>query len=102
MQKITTNHQEIQKWAANRGALPALIDHPDGKADRTGLRLNFPGTSDDELLPEKTKNQSTSWEQFFHLFDEQNLMFVYDTDPKATDPTQWYSFIKNESTIKTT
>jgi len=72
--KTTTDHDEIRRWAEERGGRPALAleqhDQP------LGLRIEFPEDrgKEDEL-------QLISWEEFFEKFDEDNLVFLYRDEP---------------------
>lgn len=75
-QKTTTDHEEIRRWAEERGGRPALAleqqDQP------LGLRIEFPedeeGGSDEAL-------RRISWDEFFQKFDEDNLVFLYRDEP---------------------
>jgi hypothetical protein len=72
--KTTTDHDEIRRWAEERGGRPALaVEQQD---QPLGLRIEFPEDRDqsDGLLP-------ISWEEFFRKFDEQNLVFLYRDEP---------------------
>jgi hypothetical protein len=72
--KSTTDHDEIRRWAEERGGRPALaVEQQD---QPLGLRIEFPEDRDqsDGLL-------LISWEEFFRKFDEQNLVFLYPDQP---------------------
>jgi hypothetical protein len=72
--KTTTDHDEIRRWAEERGGRPALaVEQQD---QPLGLRIEFPEDRDqsDGLL-------LISWEEFFRKFDEQNLVFLYRDEP---------------------
>jgi hypothetical protein len=72
--KSTTDHDEIRRWAEERGGRPALaVEQQD---QPLGLRIEFPEDRDqsDGLL-------LISWEEFFRKFDEQNLVFLYRDEP---------------------
>src|SRR3954467_6852757 len=87
MQKTTTDHKEIQQWAAAHEGKPAVIDHPEAEGDKIGIRIDFPGDSDERLLGDnETKN--VSWDEFFAIFEREGFAFVYDEDPTSDDPTQ--------------
>lgn len=68
--KTTTDHDEIRRWAEERGGRPALV--VEQQDEPLGLRIEFPEDRDqsDGLL-------LISWEEFFRKFDEQNLVFLY-------------------------
>jgi len=65
----TTDHQEIKEWVETRGGSPAVLE---GTHDEFGsgiLRIDF-GTGDESL-------EELSWEEFFRVFDANDLAFVY-------------------------
>ena len=47
------------------------------KNDPGLLRIDYPGFSGEETL------ERISWEEFFKKFDEANLAFIYEDDPKS-------------------
>ena len=71
--KITTDHDEIRKWAEERGGRPAVVRETQRKGDPGILRLAFPdapNADDDEL-------EEISWEEFFKKFDEAGLALLH-------------------------
>ncbi len=91
MEKTTGDHGEIQRWAEKRGGVPMIIDHPIARADKVGIRIDFPGEKHEVLMSE---TRAVSWDEFFKIFDEQRLLLSYQDDPKGDDPTEWYRFEK--------
>ncbi len=65
--KQTTDHEEIRRWAEQRGGRPAIVA---SDAGGFGLRIDFPEDEDEHL-------EQISWDEFFQRFDELNLVFVY-------------------------
>jgi len=66
---ITTDHEEIRRWAEERGAKPrACADGDDG--DPGILRLDFPGGATQDDL------EHIGWDEWFAKFDEQGLAAV--------------------------
>lgn len=63
--KVTTDHEEIRRWAEERGAHPAVVKGTEI------LRLDFPGFTGEGTL------EPISWEEFFRKFDERGLALVY-------------------------
>src|SRR5438105_2312306 len=60
--QTTTDHDEIRRWAEERGAKPACVRGTGGKNDVGMLRLDFPGyTGEDKLEP-------IQWEDWFEKF----------------------------------
>lgn len=91
MYTMTTNHEEIKKWAVENGARPAIIDQQQARGDTVGIRLNFPGKEDEELLS-VSQTRDISWDEFFRIFEEEDLTFLYTEDKQTSNPTDWYSF----------
>lgn len=71
---MTTDHEEIRRWAEERGAHPACVKGTGGKRDIGMLRLDFPGYSGAESL------QPITWDEFFDKFDERGLALVYQDE----------------------
>jgi ferritin-like metal-binding protein YciE len=69
--KVTTDHEEIRRWAEERGAKPARVKGTGGKGDPGVLRLDFPGYTGEDTL------EHISWEEFFDKFDKNKLAFIY-------------------------
>lgn len=68
---ITTDHDEIRRWAEERGAKPACVRGTGKKGDTGMIRLDFPGYSGSDSL------QEISWEEWFEKFDEQGLALLH-------------------------
>jgi len=77
--KITTDHDQIRKWAEERGGRPAVVRSTRRKGSVGILRLEFPDApnANDEALEE------ISWEEFFEKFDESDLALLYQERPRA-------------------
>jgi hypothetical protein len=71
LSKTTTNHDEIRRWAEERGGKPSHVKGTGGKNDPGILRIDFPGYSGEGKL------EPISWEEFFEKFDEQELALTY-------------------------
>jgi hypothetical protein len=72
--KVTTDHEEIRRWAEERGGKPAAVVGPQEENIAGGLRIDFPDYDSGEKLEE------ISWTEFFEKFDEQNLAFFYQEE----------------------
>jgi hypothetical protein len=77
--KTTTNHDEIRKWVEKRGGHPAVVAATEGKRGGGVLRIDYdePGGNDDVRLHRIT------WDEFFGIFDENNIAFLYDPDGES-------------------
>lgn len=60
-----------------RGGYPARVKATCDKNDPGLLRIDYPGFSGEETL------ERISWEEFFKKFDEANLAFIYEDDPRS-------------------
>jgi len=67
----TTDHEEIRRWAEQRGGKPATVTSTRSDDDAGIIRIDFPGYSGGSSLEEIT------WEEWFEKFDEQGLAFLY-------------------------
>jgi hypothetical protein len=67
--KTTTDHVSIRDWAEARDGHPAIV-----KTDGPGgiLRIDF-GEQEEGL-------EKISWPEFFRIFDENGLAFLYQDD----------------------
>lgn len=75
--KTTTNHDEIRRWAEERGGRPARVKGTGaGDGDPGVLRIDYEGFSGEENLEE------ISWEEFFDAFEANELAFLYQEETK--------------------
>ena len=71
--EITTDHEQIRKWAELRGGKPAAVKATHRGDDPGIIRLIFPdapNANDDSL-------EEISWDEFFRKFDEAELALLY-------------------------
>ena len=73
----TTNHEEIRRWAEERGGKPACVKGTGGGGDTGLLRIDFPGYTGADSL------QHISWDEWFEKFDEKNLALLYQETTKG-------------------
>src|SRR5438876_6415002 len=73
----TTDHKVIQQWVEARDGCPATVKSTHKKGDPGLLRVDFPGYSGEDTL------ECISWDEWFKGFDENNLAFLYEDDPKS-------------------
>jgi hypothetical protein len=91
LSKTTTDHNEIQHWAEDRGGKPACVRRTGSKEDAGVLRINFPGYSGDNSLQEIT------WEEFFQKFDQNNLALVFQEKTAAGEKSNFNKLVKRET-----
>jgi anaerobic selenocysteine-containing dehydrogenase len=89
--QTTTDHEEIRKWAEERGAKPACVRGTGGKHDVGMLRLDFPGyTGEDKLQP-------ISWDDWFEKFDERKLALVYQEETAEGERSNFNKLVSREN-----
>ena len=81
----TTDHDTIRKWAESRGGRPARV-----KTSGPGgiLRIDF-GEKDDNL-------EEIEWEEFFKVFDERKLAFLYQDESGSGGTSRFNKFVDRE------
>jgi hypothetical protein len=88
----TTDHKEIRKWIESRGGRPARVTstapgHEDDKNGSGGiLRVDF--QEPDESLEE------ISWDEFFDIFEEHKLAFLYQEDTSGGRKSRFAKFVR--------
>ena len=85
--KRTENHDEIRRWAEARKAKPAMVEGTEI------LRFDFEETdeSGDEAL------QEVSWEEFFEVFDDRDLEFLYQERTQGGKLSRFNKFVTRGS-----
>lgn len=91
LSKTTHDHDEIRKWAEERGGKPAHVKGTGGKNDPGLLRIDFPGYSGEGKL------ESISWDEFFKKFDEQNLALVYQEKTADGQKSNFNKLVSRET-----
>jgi hypothetical protein len=72
-ERILIDHDEIRRWAEERGAIPTRVKGTGGAKDVGILRLHFPEYSEDEENLEEI-----SWDEFFEEFDRKKLALLVE------------------------
>lgn len=84
---VTRSHDVIQAWAQARDARPATI--PTQQSEQDGrphvLRFLF-GDRDGERL------QELGWEEFFQVFDDRELVFLFQEQKSDGSPSNFFRF----------
>ena len=81
----TRDHDEIRKWVEAREGHPAKVD--------TGgeggiLRIDFK-EPDDKLT-------QIDWDEFFEIFDESELDFLYQEETASGEQSRFNKFVSRE------
>jgi hypothetical protein len=87
--KTTTDHDEIRRWAEERGGKPARVKGTEAGEDDAGiLRIDFPGGAGEEQL------EHISWDEWFQKFDEQGLAAVIQERKSDGDDSTFIKLVK--------
>lgn len=73
LSRTTRDHDEIQRWAESRGAVPAEVANTERGGEPGILRFEFPHAPNRN----DSKLKEISWDDFFEKFDENDLELVY-------------------------
>lgn len=88
----TTDHETIRGWVEARGGHPAQVRGSGADAQGPGsLRIDFPGYSGGESLLE------IDWEDFFREFDQGQLVFLYQEQTIAGQPSNFNEIVHRSS-----
>lgn len=90
--KRTTNHDTIKKWIEDRDGKPAKVKGTENTGKSVGLlRIDFPDYDDND------KNlEEISWDEFFNIFDENNLNFLYQEKTEDGKTSRFSKFINKD------
>ena len=83
--KTTTDHDEIRQWVRDRGGRPAVIRT---RGEGGILRIDF-GEADEKLEP-------IEWDEFFRIFDENHLAFLYPDEAGDGKDSRFNKFIERK------
>ncbi|KPH05862.1 hypothetical protein CO657_35560 (plasmid) [Rhizobium acidisoli] len=81
--ETTTDHKKIQTWAEKRDGKPAVI-RSGGKGGV--LRIDF-GEKEEEF-------DEIGWDEFFKIFDENKLAFLYQDKTKDGKTSRFNKFVE--------
>lgn len=88
---ITTNHDEIRRWAEQRGGKPAAVKGTAQGEDPGIIRIDFPGYSGGDNLKEIT------WDEFFEKFEDGNLALVYQEETAGGQRSNFNKLVSRDS-----
>ena len=89
-----TDHDEIRRWAEERGGQPACVRGTGGRGDVGMIRLDFPGFSGEHSL------QSISWDQWFDEFDTRNLALLVQDRIGSGELSNFNKLVKREASAR--
>jgi hypothetical protein len=91
LSRTTRDHEEIRRWAEERGGKPAHVKSTGSKEDIGILRIDFPGFSGEKSL------EPISWEDFFEKFDDRNLSLIYQEETAGGQRSNFNKLISAET-----
>lgn len=88
----TIDHEKIRAWAGERDGKPARAKNTGSAPNQAHnglLRLDF-GEPETSLEP-------ISWEEFFEIFDENELTFLYEEKTRDGNISRFFKFVRREN-----
>jgi hypothetical protein len=89
--KTTTDHDEIRRWAEERGGQPAEVERTEREGQTGIIRIDFPGYSGEGSL------KPISWDEWFQKFDESNLALVYQETTSRGQKSNFNKLVGRET-----
>ncbi|SES22300.1 hypothetical protein [Rhizobium sp. NFR03] len=83
--ETTTDHDTIRKWAEARKGRPSVI-----RTEGKGGVLRFDFGDKEEAFEE------VDWDEFFRIFDESKLAFLYQDKTKDGDTSRFNKFVARD------
>lgn len=90
--ETTVDHDTIRNWAESRGGRPSVIRTSGGKGRKKSggvLRLDF-GPKEENL-------EETTWDEFFEVFDQSGLAFLFQDKTADGKESRFSRFVKREA-----
>ncbi|MFP5439073.1 MAG: hypothetical protein ACLGH8_14935 [Bacteroidia bacterium] len=84
----TISHDTIRNWAKARGGKPAVLKDINGNPS-DHLHINFLGFAEGDV--------PISWEEFFAIFDQNDLEFIYCEQTSEGMESRFSKFIKRHN-----
>jgi hypothetical protein len=83
--QTTTQHEKIRSWVDARDGHPARVK---GAGDGGILRIDF-GEPEENL-------EEISWDDFFAIFDQNNLEFLYQDKTEGGKTSRFNKFVSRD------
>lgn len=92
--RILTDHDEIRRWAEERGAKPATVSATAGEEQVGIIRLDFPGYSGGNSLEE------IEWDEWFEKFDDSGLALIVQNETANGQKSNFNKLVSRENVEK--
>ena len=89
--RTTRDHDEIRRWAEERGGKPAHVKSTGASDDPGILRIDFPGYGGEGSL------EPITWDQWFDKFDERGLSLIYEEETAAGAKSNFNKIVSAET-----
>lgn len=86
--KRTHDHDIIRDWVEERGGVPSIVRASEDASGGGFLRIDF-GEQEEDL-------DEISWDQFFEIFERNNLDFVYQDESDDMEESLFFKFVTRE------
>jgi hypothetical protein len=89
--RALTDHNEVRRWAEERGAHPACVRGTGDNNDVGMIRLDFPGYSGEGKLEE------IFWDEWFDKFDESGLALLVQDETAGGQRSNFNKLVSRET-----
>ncbi len=89
--RVLTDHDEIRRWAEERGAKPSAVRRTHTDEDTGIIRLDFPGYSGADSLEE------IEWDEWFDDFEDRNLALVVQGETANGQTSNFNKLVSRDS-----
>ena len=89
--KVTTDHNQIRRWVAERGGWAARVKGTDENGKGGVLRIDYLGFSGEDTL------ERINWEEFFETFEKNKLAFLYQDKLESGETSRFSKLIDRDS-----
>lgn len=86
--RITTDRNEIKKWAEARGGRPAIVADTGNKSGDGVVRIKF---------AEENNLKTTSWDDFFETFENNNLAMLFQEETSEGETSRFHKIVSKDS-----
>ena len=87
--KMTTERSKIQQWVQERDGVPAVVKGTEI------LRIDF--LDDEDASDEDESLKEISWNEFFRIFDDRELVFLYQEETSEGDVSRFSKFVSEKT-----